>query len=666
MKAIDIARRFAELQRIEEAVNAYTIAIHQREDDQPEDELEAALFLLRFGGDYKIAYTSFVRLYNKGLFQDLLLGVMMDAFYKPNEKMMKSRYEKNCKRLEKYKYCFKKDFLPFEQLPVRFFPYDESGYVPFYISENRFGEYVDFEEPVIKRNFFADLEKPVFAPDVYSQYELSYLRDNVRRSDWVGRENHIYLHYTDFALFCSHLQTLNLRPLLEEEKFVFLMEEEKELYPIDFKARFGIDYSTCPLRPVGIREVTRLIWHCQLTSHNGGDFFNEVFDDHPNLLTTHSIIFKDLSEMLQKPLKDMNDPNVHFANLTVKGVDLGEEILQLKNVTQKDILVAWLLAIRTHLGEPIDASRIVPAVLFQPHFKNIFYDFAVDEKGRACLYSDEYEKIKESDIFNQFKYIKTFAPLRRLTTSHAASLKFAVLDAKKNFEESGKATFVPDAVLQRTTARNYLADPRDKLFKDSVIVRFEDAKINPKATFAALAAFCDVPYARSMTYCSLFGERDPESIEGNDIGFSTAAVYRKYEDYVNQNEGAYIEYFMRDAYETYGYDFHYYDGTPMDEARAEALVDGFDCCDGYLIEAWERLARSGEWLINGKKAPAEGIEDYVQAALAKKRREFKEGRLLCARTLLKGLRFVSRDGQPLRMLPLLKPNDTLLEQPLYR
>ena len=40
--------------------------------------------------------------------------------------------------------------------------------------------------------------------------------------------------------------------------------------------------------------------------------------------------------------------------------------------------------------------------------------------------------------------------------------------------------------------------------------------------------------------------------------------------------------------------------------------------------------------------------------------------MLLARALLKGLHFVSRDGQPLRMLPLLKLDETLLDQPLYR
>ena len=135
---------------------------------------------------------------------------------------------------------------------------------------------------------------------MYSQYELEYLRDNVRNSEWVGRENHIYLHYTDWGNFCSYLQILNLRPLLEAEKLVFLIEDEIEQYPIEFQSRFGIDYSQYPVKPIGIREIHRLIWHTQLSSHNGGDFFNEIFDNHPNLIAVESIMFYTIQEHLDK------------------------------------------------------------------------------------------------------------------------------------------------------------------------------------------------------------------------------------------------------------------------------------------------------------------------------------------------------------------------------
>ena len=51
----------------------------------------------------------------------------------------------------------------------------------------------------------------MLAADVYSQYQLEYLNDSVRKSSGWGGRNHIYLHYTDWAVFCSHLQCLSFK-----------------------------------------------------------------------------------------------------------------------------------------------------------------------------------------------------------------------------------------------------------------------------------------------------------------------------------------------------------------------------------------------------------------------------------------------------------------------
>lgn len=51
-----------------------------------------------------------------------------------------------------------------------------------------------------------------------------------------------------------------------------MIGDEISQYPIDFKARFGVDYSKFPVKPVKVREVQKLIWHTQLAYHNGGDF----------------------------------------------------------------------------------------------------------------------------------------------------------------------------------------------------------------------------------------------------------------------------------------------------------------------------------------------------------------------------------------------------------
>ena len=305
MKAIDIARKLAQLEQGEDACRAYALAIHENNGQDPAQDMESALYILEHGGDYRVSYTCFRNLYDHGHFREDTLSVMTQAFYQPNEEALRERYEKNRALLAPYPYFFREDFVPFEDLPIRFYPYDDDGYLPFFPAEERFGDYINFKDPVVSRNFFKDLEKPILAEDVYSQYELEYLRDNVRKSEHVARENHVYLHYTDWGAFCAHLQVLDLRPLLREHKLVFLIGEEISQYPIDFKERFGIDYSRFVPHEVDIRELNRLIWHTQLSTHNGGDFFNEVFDAHPNLLMYPSLFFSNMDETVQAVEEEM-------------------------------------------------------------------------------------------------------------------------------------------------------------------------------------------------------------------------------------------------------------------------------------------------------------------------------------------------------------------------
>ena len=130
MNTIDLARRCAELGAKDDANSAYILALHQG-GLAPEERLEAAVYLLRTKGPYQIAYTEFVRLYREGLFQPECLDILTDAFYLPNVKLLKARYEKNCAALARYPYLLRKDFPKFEELPLRFFPYDDKGYLPF-------------------------------------------------------------------------------------------------------------------------------------------------------------------------------------------------------------------------------------------------------------------------------------------------------------------------------------------------------------------------------------------------------------------------------------------------------------------------------------------------------------------------------------------------------
>ncbi len=666
MQLIDIARRCAQLNAADDANNAYLLAIHQG-GLTPEERLEAAVYLLRMGGDYKVAYTQFTRLYSEGQFREECLDIMTQAFYEPNVKLMKSRYEKNCAALKKYPYLFRTDFPPFEELPLRFFPFDDNGYLPFDLQKQSFGGYVNFNHPVVSRNFFKDLENPILARDVYSRYELEYLYDNVRPSEDIGRENHLYLYYESWETFCAYLQVLNVRELLKQKKIVFLFGDELSRYPIDFKEEYGIDYSRYPVKPIGVKDIHRLIWHTQLSSDNGGDFFNEVFDNHPNLLCMPSIMMDDNAEKSIQKVKDMfveADRHRDSGGKPIFDDELTNQCYWAGARSDKDILVMLFMLQDGYMDGLDHAARICPALFFQPHFGNIKYDMVHGDHDRTVLLCEQYDKIRSSPVFKAFKYIKTFTPMRRFTTSAAATYRWQI--EKRDLiavteEKGGVAT---DLAMGRALNRSFMIDPEDRLYKDSVLVRFEDGKTNPEATFRALAAFLDIPYTESMTYCSSQGVHDVITAEGNVAGFDTATVYRTYDEYATDEERAYIEFCLRDAYRFYGYDFHYYDGGPVDEAQIEKWVEGFTKINKFISLSWKNnvlpeatvVWEDGEKPIN---------EDEKETAVSKIIEKYDTVRLKLAKRLMGNLYFINKNGQPLRMMPRLELDPALLNQPLY-
>jgi len=211
-----------------------------------------------------------------------------------------------------------------------------------------------------------------------------------------------------------------------------------------------------------------------------------------------------------------------------------------------------------------------------------------------------------------------------------------------------------------------MIDPEDRLYHDSVLVRFEDGKLNGKATFTALAEFLDLPYTESLSVCSECGKPVPY-LGGNGYapGFSPDAVYRTYDDFINDSEGYFIEYFLRDAYEHYGYDFQYYDGAELSEESACELIRNFERVNHYMGETWREVYKRAHVSTDSGAVTPE-IEASVQEKLLENHMQNVEKlRFSNVNILLEGLRFVNKNGQPLYMMPKLKLDPGLLEQPLY-
>ena len=673
MTTIEIARRMAQLGEKDSALKAYALALN--EDRTPAELLEAAAYTLDNGGDYKLSYTTFVGLYNAGHYREQILPLMSKTFYQPNIRLLKSRYERNVKLLTKYPYLFRKDFVPFDDLPLIFFPYDDhNGYVPFDTKTAEFRGFVNVRDTVITHYFFKDLEKPILAHDIFSQYELEYLVDNVRPSEWVGRENHIYLHYTDWTEFCAWLTVLTMKPLVESKKIVFLIEDEIEQYPIDFKERFKIDYSQYPVKPVGIREINKLIWHTQFSTHNGGDFFNEIFDEHPNLICLPSLMMDSVEEAAdnlynaRRAARTLAELESFYSDATNK--TLFADMFSIRDFSKKDAFVSLFLLQTEYLKNLDTASRIAPALFFQPHFPNMIFTIRADkDTGRAVLDSEQMNAVSASPFFKSFKYIKTFTPLRRFTTSHGGTVRFMLNGMVDNTDDDKTYHYMPDVITQRVLNRSFMRDPDDRLYHDSIIVRFEDGKLNPRATLPQLAAFLDIPYTESMTYCSEKGKRNVVTMPGNVAGFNAATVYRTYDEYVNDSERKFIEFFLRDAYGFYCYDFQWYDGSNVDEKTVDEWVDGFTTLDGYMRETLLKFTDHMNLLAadGDLKVEVSGdLRNNVMGGFVESQMEdYNANRKEIARILLRGLRFVNKRGQPLEFTPMLQPDPDLLDQPLY-
>jgi len=234
MDNMEIARKFLALDEKDEAVKAYKLALGECRGREPRAEFECALNILQFGHgeDYKISFRTMADLFNRKFAQAEIRDIMKLAFYQPHARELQKCYDRNCRLLARYPYIFRKDFPDFEALPIKFYPYAADQYMLFDVEKQVFGELFAPYDQIIRHNFYIDLENPVLVEDVFSQNELEYLVDNVRRNEWLARKNKIYLHYTAWPVFCAYLQVWDLPPLLQDEKIVWLIEDDIRRYNV--------------------------------------------------------------------------------------------------------------------------------------------------------------------------------------------------------------------------------------------------------------------------------------------------------------------------------------------------------------------------------------------------------------------------------------------------
>ena len=99
----------------------------------------------------------------------------------------------------------------------------------------------------------------------------------------------------------------------------------------------------------------------------------------------------------------------------------------------------------------------------------------------------------------------------------------------------------------------------------------------------------------------------------------------------------------------------------------DELTGDFTTIDHYIRETWAQIYQNVE--VSSAMMNEESIgaikKDVQSQLLEKQMAAFHENRKKNSRILMHSLRFLNRNGQPLHMMPKLKLDPALLEQPLY-
>lgn len=369
---------------------------------------------------------------------------------------MLANYTKNIQLLYNYPYIF--------------------GEIPeFKYSQNKIFD-LDEEIPY----FFKDLSKPLFVQDLSHPVHMKFIFDNVRASEDVAMDNHIYLYYSSKQKFLEMSCLCSLKPLLKRQKFVFLLGiQNKNIYPIDFKKKYGIDYNSMQFKLLRANELKRIVLYRNHIA-SGQDFLFQIFAANKNVLPifipspfsylqkSNIILKMDLKLFIENRRCLLNDMYVPIRNL-----------FSLKNFRH--------LALELYKNSINSKERISPTILLDPHFKIEMW----------------------SDIYKSFQYRKGIGLIRNPITRLASYIRSKFFRSDDMYE---KRCFVP---LYYSTSLFFEEINRYKCFK------LESLKENPLKGVKALCKYLQVPFDKNMLHPEKFSyiETCESSTKKNVMGF---------------------------------------------------------------------------------------------------------------------------------------------------
>ena len=383
-------------------------------------------------------------------------------------------YNKNKKLLNDYPYIFGK--IPeFEHLQDKILNLDEE--IPY---------------------FFKDLSKPLLICNISHPLYIKFLFDNVRASEDVAMDNHIYLYYESKQNILEMLCQCDLKPLLKKKKFVFLFgEKNKRIYPIDFKKKYGIDYNTMKIKPLRANELKRIIMYHNYAC-SGQDFLFQISAPNEDILPF--FVPKPYSYLprLKNKICNINFDMDNFLKikLCLNQFPSSPVALSFENLCSPKNIRIFLAALHNHRFTNI-RSRISPTIFLDPHYSR--------------------EKIWH-DIYKSFPYRSILGSVRNPISRHVSFIK-RHLKQGESFETDilnyHKEYLFTNLYFSNSWTQNSVWGEEINKFR---CIKLESLKSNPIKGTKALCKYFQVPFDENMLHPEKFHYIEScESITGETV-----------------------------------------------------------------------------------------------------------------------------------------------------
>jgi len=251
------------------------------------------------------------------------------------------------------------------------------------------------------------------------------------------------------------------------------------------------------------------------------------------------------------------------------------------------------------------------------------------------IFNSYYKDTKQ--VLRKFKYIRIVSIIRRLTINAGANIDDHQLDRGNLL--CGVVDFIrrwrPN--YQNLYFDDFFISSDDEFLPVRKIMRFEDLKLEPVASFEALCDFFDITVNKNfLNQEHLF--KNPNSGEITK-GFSTSAVFNLHETRFSNYDYYRLELIMGKAYEYYGYKPMYY-------------TDGKKYSDDEIMEMFKQPFKVEEFNVTKKQIEDQDRVRYWLYYRVKYRlnHPFDE----------------DENGAKLVPIPWLKPKEEFMTGKLYR